>query len=49
MRLGILFFCLDGPKKKLLDNSLSKKYGWESSVSIKDGIKKIINEINLFS
>lgn len=40
---------LDGPKRKLLDNSLSKKYGWKSSIRIKDGIKKIINETHLFS
>jgi GDP-L-fucose synthase len=40
---------LDGPKRKLLDNSLSKKYGWKSSVRIKDGIKKIISETHLFS
>ena len=33
----------NGMKRKLLDVSLAKKYGWQSSTSIEEGVKKSYN------
>ena len=35
----------NGMKRKLLDVSLAKKYGWQSSTSIEEGVKKSYNHL----
>ena len=34
----------DGMKDKLIDSSLAKKYGWEPSTSLKEGLKKTLED-----
>jgi len=38
----------NGVKRKLLDSSKFRNYGWKSEVDLEDGIKKIIKEIKCF-
>ena len=35
----------NGVKRKLLDISLAKKYGWKAKINLEDGIKEVINKI----
>jgi GDP-L-fucose synthase len=36
----------DGTPRKLIDSSLAHKYGWISKVSLKEGLEKVLNNID---
>jgi GDP-L-fucose synthase len=35
----------DGTHKKLVDSSIAKKYGWRSRITLKDGLKRVLNNL----
>jgi GDP-L-fucose synthase len=35
----------DGTLKKLVDSSIAKKYGWRSKISLKEGLKRVLNSL----
>lgn len=35
----------DGTPRKLVDSSIAKKYGWRSKISLKDGLKRVLNNL----
>jgi GDP-L-fucose synthase len=35
----------DGTPRKLVDSSIAKKYGWRSKLSLKDGLKRVLNNL----
>ena len=39
----------DGTPRKLIDSSLANKYGWTSKVSLKKGLEKILNNIDVIT
>ena len=35
----------DGTPRKLVDSSIAKKYGWRSKISLKEGLKRVLNNL----
>jgi GDP-L-fucose synthase len=35
----------DGTPRKLVDSSIAKKYGWRSKISLKEGLKQVLNNL----